>query len=176
MLITQSNNRLEKGDFRQMMFRCILKVIMETQYISFWSDFSKTLQRISGFFWKNLIWTWLAWLFFSMCKHSVHCVNQTIYWFSLVYCNCRHYEKDSVWILQIFLIYDKMHIIIWYELILLEHIIKAEQNCLHYRRCITSFSTGAHSTTHRLYIILCQLLWGLHGFILCLFYWFYLFF
>ena len=54
MLITQSNNRLEKGDFRQMMFRCILKVIMETQYISFWSDFSKTLQRISVFFLEEL--------------------------------------------------------------------------------------------------------------------------
>ncbi len=103
----------------------------------------------------------------SMCKHSVHHVNQTIYLFSLVYCSCRHTDKENVWKWNIFLIIDKLHIIIWNEPIILEHIIKAEQKRLHYKRCIASFSTVAHSTTRSLYIILCQLLWGLHGFFYC---------
>lgn len=62
----------------------------------------------------------------SMCKHSVHHVNQTIYLFSLVYCNCRHTE-----ICENGISFKSLHIIIRDELILLEHIIKAEQTCLH---------------------------------------------
>lgn len=158
-----------------MMCCCILEVLIE---ISPFGLISQMFLRICLKFIFERTWTEIPILnalfsdtifidmgVISMYKHSVHHISQTIYLFSLVYYSCRRTETENVWKRNIFVIL--LPIIVWYELIILEHIIKAEQNHLHYKSCITSFSTVTHSTTNSLYIILCQLLWGLHGFFCC---------